>query len=195
MSILSLVLAGGCTKPQPPPRTAAPALDTSSEREISYLIEREEQGHTAPAPEDFQFRSGDRFRFRFRPGFPAYMYVANRGSHQAAYRVLFPAGEERSRNPLKAGTPVALPIDAEWLRLDESPGNEYLVLIASTVRLSELEQTAEIPRDTFEAQLAGIERRYQPDSSRRFRDGDWTKFFAAREGDLALVVRLALEHR
>ena len=60
--------------------------------------------------------------------------------------------------------------------------------------LPELGTGTQIGRDQFDAQMAEIERRYQPTSSRRFRDGDWTKFFAARDGDLALVVRMALRH-
>jgi hypothetical protein len=196
LSLLSLAVTSGCTKPQqPPPTTAGSALDTSNEREISYSIEREEQGKAVRVPETFQFKSGDRFRLRFRPGFSAFVYVANRGKGENSYSVLFPLPAERSRNPLAVGTEVVLPNDKEWMRFDKVAGNEYLFLIAASKALVDLEQIgAQIPRDTFESQLAGIERQYQPTSSRRFQDGDLTKFFAAREGDIAIVVRLALQH-
>ena len=195
MCIVAIAVTAACTKPQQPPASAAPALDNSSEREMSYLIEREDHGKAVPVSEDFAFKSGDRFRLRFRPGFKAYIYVANRGANEANYKILFPLPDDHSRNPLAKGQEVALPGDSEWMRFDESPGNEYFVLIASTAALPDIEKAGEeIPRDTFEAHLAKIERIYRPDSSRYFRDANWTKLFAARDGELAIVVRLALAH-
>lgn len=195
-SLTGMLALTGCSKPQAPPTTSAPAFDNSSERELSYLLEREDQGKATPVSEDFNFRSGDRFRIRLSPDFPAYVYVANRGAGQSTYQILFPRASDNVRNPLSKGTSVALPGDTEWFRFDESPGNEYFVLIASTVPLPDIEKAgAQIPRDTFESQLAAIERSYRPDSSRRFQDHNWTKFFAARNGALAIVVRLALQHQ
>jgi hypothetical protein len=195
-SVVGLAATNACDKPQQqPPTRTAPGLDNASEREISYLLLREDSGKAVRVPETFQFQSGEKFRLRFRPGFPAYIYVANRGKGENSYSVLFPLPAERSRNPLPAGTAVGVPNDTEWLRFDKVPGNEYFVLIASSVALPDLEKAgAQIGLDTFEAQLANIERQYQPTSSRRFQDGDWTKFFAAREGDIAIVVRLPLQH-
>ncbi len=190
-SLAALAITSSCTTTQAPPTSSAPVLDTSSEREISYLIEREDQGKLTPVSEDFDFKSGDHFRLSLEPGFPAYIYVANRGKGEDTYKMLFPLAGENSRNPLPKGKQVALPT----LRFDQTPGNEYFVLVASTVALPAFETGgSDIPREVFEASLAKVERSYRPDSSRRFHDGDKTKFFAARDGNLAIVVRLALAH-
>ena len=193
-----LLCAAGCRKDDAPSSASAaahaPVLDLSKERDIAYMIERDDHGKPVATPEDFRFKSGDRFRLRFRPGFAAYIYVVDRGNHEGTYHVLFPTSADRGRNPLAKGTAAVVPGEAEWLKMDQTAGDEYLQLIASTVELPELATGTEIGRDQFDAQMAEIERRYQPTSSRRFRDGDWTKFFAARDGDLALVVRMALRH-
>jgi len=195
-SFLGLLASNACKKPQLPPNGDAPGLHSANERAISYMIERQDGDKAKPVPEDFQFQSGDRFRLRFRPGFPAYIYIANRGADQSSYSILFPQSSNGDHNPLKTGAEVTLPGHQDWLRFDSTPGNENFVVVASTVPLSALDEAGtKIPRDTFETHLTEIEREYRPQSSRRFQDGDWMKFFAAREGDLALVVRLGLQHQ
>jgi hypothetical protein len=191
-----LLATGGCMQNQGPRSSGKPALDTSKERDLSYMIEREVDGQPVVVHgDDLEFRNGERFRVRFRPGFKAYIYVANRGSHQDSYHLLFPAnGADHDQNPLDKGTATSLPPAPAWLKLDQSPGDEYLTLIASTVPLEEFGNTTEIPREKFDSELTDIERQYQPTSSRRFQDGDWTKYFAARDGDLVLVAKLALRH-
>jgi hypothetical protein len=189
-----LLATGGCMQNQRPGASGKPALDTSKERDLSYMIEREVDGRpVVMSGDDLEFRSGERFRLRFRPGFKAYIYVANRGSHQDSYHLLFPASEA-DHNPLDKGTATSLPASPAWLKLDQSPGDEYLTLIASTMPLEEFEKATEIPREKFDSELTDIERQYQPTSSRRFQDGDWTKYFGARDGDLVLVAKLALQH-
>ena len=71
-----------------------------------------------------------------------------------------------------------------------------MAMRVSTVALPDLDTGGNsIPRDQLEGILAGIERQYKPQSSRRFQDADWTKVFAADGGkDIAMVIRLPLKH-
>jgi hypothetical protein len=201
-AVVLAVLASliGCNHVDPPRSSnsstaPSPSLAPTNEREIAYEIDREEQGQPKPVSEQYDFHSDDRFRIRFRPDFAAYIYVVNRGEHEGSYHVLFPSQNEQPQNPLGKGVFAAVPSDTDWLRFDKTPGNEFFFLIASTVSLPDFEQSPLIPRDTFDVELAQVERRYQPSSSHRFQDHNLTKFFAARKGDLALVVRLNLQHQ
>ena len=188
-------LLTGCARKE---ETAGPpAVDKSAESEIDYGIELDDSGNTLRVKEDRAFHSGDRFRFLFRPGFDAYVYLFNRGPGQTSYQALFPNPRIPVRNPIPSGKSVTVPdADAGWLRMDQRKGEENLVLIASVAVLDEMQPTdGAIGRDEFESRLAQVERRCRPTSSRRFEDKDWVKLFAAREkGDLAIVQRLPLLH-
>jgi hypothetical protein len=193
----SLALAGCARKPDADETGAPPAVDKSAEAEIGYAIELEDSGTAVRVKEDRRFHSGDRFRFLFRPGFDAHVYLVNRGPGQASYQVLFPSDRIAVRNPIASGKSVTVPDpDTGWLRMDASHGEENLILIAATAPLEEFSGIgADVGRDEFESKLAAVERRYRPNSSRRFEDGDWVKLFAARgRQDLAIVVRLPLLH-
>jgi hypothetical protein len=175
---------------------AAPALDKSGETDIAYAIEVQQGDDAVLVKEDHKFHSGDRFRLLFRPDFDAHIYVVNRGRGQSTYQTIFP------RRLVEIGTEVRVPGadiggDQGWMRMDAQAGNENLILIAATVPLDELDgMSQEMDREEFEARLATVERKYRPTSSRRFEDKDWVKVFAARgRGEMAIILRLPLEHR
>src|SRR3981081_2819739 len=66
----------------------AQPVDRSEELQIAYAIEVEADSKPKRVKEDETFRSGDGFRFIFKPDFKAYVYVLNRGPHEKAYEIL-----------------------------------------------------------------------------------------------------------
>jgi hypothetical protein len=174
----------------------AQPVDRSEELQIAYAIEVETDGKPKRVREDETFRSGDGFRFIFKPDFKAYVYVLNRGPHEKAYQILFPNSKISIDNPIEPKKEVAIPGGETWLRMDNRKGDEDLVLIASNVQLPDFNTTEKtIDRDTFDERIAHVERRYRPKSSRRFGDGDWVKVFAAgAKQDVAMVLRVPLRH-
>ena len=165
------------------------------EKELAYSIELQQSGSSQRVRESHPFRSHDGFRLLIRPGFPAYLYLLNRGARGSRFRLLFPSEAVTLRNPLPAGQQATVPNDPKWMRMDQNPGEENFIIVASTIALPELNRSPYFDRDHLEGTLADIERRYRPQSSRRFEDGDWVKIFAADGGkDIALVLRIPLKH-
>lgn len=196
-TVVGGLAVAGCSRRRAANDAAPPAVDKSEEAELDYAIELDDSGHSIRVREDRKFHSGDGFRFLFRPGFNAYVYLVNRGPGQQSYQVLFPSERIGVRNPIGKGRLVTVPDPATgWLRMDANQGDENLVLIAASVPLEEFTQMpASVGRDEFESRLAAVERRCRSTSSRRFEDGDWVKLFAAGgKRDLAIVVRLPLWH-
>ena len=177
--------------------SSVPQAAKSAEKQLDYCLEVEQQGQPVRVKETRTFRSGERFRFRFRPGFDSHIYLLNRGPGEDSWSVLFPNAKIAIKNPIHPGSIVTVPDDETgWLRIDNRQGNEHLVLIAATNPLEEFAiASGRISRDDFENKLANIERLYRPASSRRFEDEEWVKLFAAgRSENLAIVLNLPLLH-
>jgi len=180
-----------------PGEPVVPAAEKSDEKQIDYCIEVENAGNPTKVPETREFHSGERFRFRFRPGFESHIYLLNRGAGETSWTVLFPNARIDIKNPIQAGKTVTIPDEqTAWMRIDERKGNEHLVLIAATGPLQEFAvESNAVSRDDFEDRIATIERQYRPTSSRRFEDDGWVKLYAAGPSDkLAIVVNLPLLH-
>ena len=172
-------------------------IEDASEITMAYAIELGEEGGTRKVGEDFRFRSGDRFRLLFRPGFSAYLYIFNQGRGEERYTVLFPNPHDELINPIRANSEVAIPGQEDvWMRLDEQSGDEELIVVASTIALPSLEFRAdEVDGEEFEKNLAQVERQFKPESSRRLEDENWVKLFAGgSQKEMAVVVRLFLRH-
>jgi len=178
------------TKPTPAP------LQPAGEKTFSYAIELQRSGAPQLVKEDYGFHSGDGFRVRFKPGFSSYIYVLNRGNREKSYKLLFPSALVRARNPIASGNEAMIPDDPQkWMRMDEVAGEENFILVASMAPLPDLEDPQRLSVDQVDQALAGIERQYRPQSSRRFADQDWVKVLAADGGkDIALVLRIPLRH-
>jgi len=201
-----IVLLAGCSKVkkaadkggQTGPSTGPPKErnDSSAELQLDYTILLSDGGAAKRIDEKYHFHGGDRFRVRLRPAFDAHVYILNRGPRQDSYLFLYPSPKIAAENPLPANKLATFPSADEWFTLDENPGIENVVLIASPTPLVEFntpERT--IPRDECEDRIALVERDYRPTSSRRFEDREWTKLFAARGAKTAIVLRLPLDHR
>lgn len=174
-----------------------PRTEKTNEKQIDYCVEVDDTGGPSKVAETREFHSGERFRFRFRPGFESHIYILNRGPGESFWTVLFPHPRIDIKNPIHAGKIVTIPDEqTAWLRIDERKGNEHLVLIAATIPLQEFAvESDRVSRDDFEDRIANIERRYRPASSRRFEDDTWVKLFAAGTSDkLAIVLNLPLLH-
>lgn len=182
-------------KDDPSKPTPAP-LRTTEEKTFLYAIELQRPGAPQLVKEDHSFRSGDGFRVRLKPGFSAYVYVLNRGNRENRYKLLFPSSMVRARNPIASGAEAVIPDDPQkWMRMDQVAGEENFILVASMVPLPDMEDPQRLGVDQVDQTLAGIEREYRPQSSRRFEDGDWVKVLAADGGkDIALVLRIPLRH-
>ncbi len=190
--------AKSVASPATPPNEVPAALDKSAEAELAYAIELQVSGNPVPVREDRKFRSGDLFRFVFRPEFDAHVYMVARGPRQANYTVLYPGERASAPNPIPAGEKVTVPnTDVGWLHMDNEKGDENLLLIAATSPLAEFAgMGTTVEREAFESRLAEVERQHHPASYRRFEDGDWVKLFAAKGKDsLAIVLRIPLLHQ
>ena len=77
-------------------------LDTITSSPSAYAIELQVSGNPVPVREDRKFRSGDLFRFVFRPEFDAHVYMVARGPRQANYTVLYPGERASAPNPIPA---------------------------------------------------------------------------------------------
>lgn len=192
---------GGCGRDQVAEKTTVPpAPERPAESAIAYAIQIQGSNEAATDPafvgEDRKFASGDRLRFVFRPEFDAHLYLVNRGPRQSVYQVLFPSERIALHNPIPSGQKLSIPDASGWLRLDAEPGDENLILVASTAAIPEFDGLGPtVDRDDYESRLAQVERRSRPRSSRRFEDGDWVKLFAARgKENLAIVLRIPLLH-
>lgn len=191
----------GPTKPLPTTQPKAGVKDASTlktvgEKEFAYAMELQEPNGSRRVREDHTFRSRDGFRIWFKAGFPAHVYLLNRGQRESRFRLLFPSPAVSLRNPLRSGEEVVIPNDPKtWMRMDRNSGEENFVIVAATIALVELEKSRGMGRDEVEGILADIQRRYGTQTSRRFEDGDWVKIFAADGGkEMALVLRIPLKH-
>jgi len=177
---------GACSR-----REAASGGGAELQLDYAILID---QGEPTPVAGNHHFRSGDRFRVQLRPQFPAYLYLLNRGADANEYSFLYPHDRVAQTNPVGASQTVTLP-GGEWYTLDNRPGLENLVLLASTHAMPDFAgASGPVPRDRFEATLAVLERDHGPVSSRRMEDKHWVKLFATCREDTVLVVRLPLDH-
>jgi hypothetical protein len=187
-------------------RSAPPeGLGGAPELQLDYSIVLNDNGTGRRVGEKYHFRSGDQFRIEVRPAFAAYVYLLNRGPREANYAFLFPAPKE-FENALPQNRVIALPRASEWFTLDNKPGVENVLLIASAHSVMEFNTPERsIQRDEFEDRIALVERDGRPASSRRFEDQDWVKVFAAPSSRMAspqnapdktvIVLRLPLDHR
>ena len=173
-------------------------LDTITSSPSAYAIELQVSGNPVQVREDRKFRSGDLFRFVFRPEFDTHVYMVAREPRQANYTVRYPGDRASAPNPIPAGEKVTVPnTDVGWLHMDNEKGDDTLILIASTAPLAEFAgMGTTVEREDFESRLAEVERQHHPASYRRFEDGDWVKLFAAKgKESLAIVLRIPLLHQ
>lgn len=121
------------------------------ELEAEFVYERS-GGGTARILEGSSLPSGTRYRLAFEPGQAAHVYAYQVDSAGRVFP-FFPNPEfSPARNPVGAGQKLRLP-DGGWaFELDETPGAEELVVVASRVALPAVDRV-------FEALRAGMQLR------------------------------------
>jgi hypothetical protein len=99
---------------------------------VRYWVEVvDARGGQRRATSDQVFRAGDRIRLHVTSNRDGYLTLVNLGS-SGRTTVLFPQASAGSTNFVKAGTDYAVP-PGTYLRFDETPGEETLVLALSPV--------------------------------------------------------------
>ncbi len=102
---------------------------------IAYWIEhRTRDGKVSKTSISREFRSGERVRLQIKPNRPGYLYVLNIGSTGTS-QVLFPLGGEE--NTVVANETYSVP-GRGFMRFDDNPGVETLLVMLSTRPLSSL---------------------------------------------------------
>jgi hypothetical protein len=124
---------------------------------VNAEIEVERNGRRERVPESHEFRSGDRFWLHVTVNQDAYVYVLNRtltgnGAASRGIKVLADADKKATAPPpntyvlvhpvpgsqpaaLRRGVATVLPGAGEHFSMDEVPGAEKLLIIASATRL------------------------------------------------------------
>jgi hypothetical protein len=122
------------------------------------------EGRESKVPINYAFRSGDQLKFRFETNKDAYVYVLHRtigGEHMEryeglrgmdvireddrrdhrgdSYELLFPSSAAGGNNFIPAHRVVSIPGDSRNFRMDDRPGYEKLIVVASTKPLTELD--------------------------------------------------------
>ena len=163
---------------------------------VTFRYGLEVEDHDGPqlVDEDFEFRSGDRFRFVVGTESVLYAYLFNRGSGEGSYTQLYP--ETERADALPTDREVTVPQDG-WYRMDAVAGLERMVLVVATEPVDELEFLDEraLRADAFDERLGDLERTYRPERFRRRRVDGRVELVAEGLEDIMLVaVRVPLEH-
>ncbi len=149
-----------------------------------------------------RFHSGDRFRLRLAANHNGYLYIFNKDESDTVRR-LFPNPRiNRGRNYVRSYTAYQVP-PTSWLRFDENPGEEQVLVILALAPVDELEEL-EVADDGV---LPAREWERVEDLFRRLRgteaggngaeEGDGEESFLIQtrtEGTNALAVRFTLRH-
>lgn len=122
-------------------------------------------------------------------------YYSKRDGESVA--LLFPSIDYKG-HLTAAGATVTVPTrDGSWIRMDQQPGTEHFVLLASTVSLPELEtETRELPTQRFEGVLQRVGRDLRPSGLWRVAVADGIGLSArVGSGPVAILERVALSHQ
>jgi hypothetical protein len=106
-------------------------LETDARRELTVLVSLQSlsAGHEVDGVPEL--RAGDRYRLALEPSRDSYLYAVQIDSWGNG-AVLFPNAElSGESNPLRGGSRHWLPDGGRWLTLDERPGKETVVVVAS----------------------------------------------------------------
>lgn len=92
--------------------------------------------------EGSQLLSGSSYAMSFRPRTDCYVYIFQADSRQGLFQ-LFPRPEAAgSQNPSRAGRRYRVPLPGQWLRLDQRPGRERILVVLSRRPLPALQAEA-----------------------------------------------------
>ena len=172
---------GRAIRDEPQVRDWGGQSSAAREMSLNYVVELAREGEPSKVPDGYQFRSGARFRFVITVDFPAYVYLLYSKRDGDSVALLFRSGDSKG-NLTPAGAVVTVPTrDGSWIKMDQQPGTEHFVLVASTVSLPELEtENRELPTQGFEGVLERVDRDLRPSGLRRVRVADGVETFGPR---------------
>lgn len=110
---------------------------------VTYWVELvARDGQKKRITTDHVFRGGDRIKLHVQSNRDGYLYLANIGSTGRSH-MLFPhAGMGVGSNSIRANVDYEVPY-ASYIRFDENPGEETLLIMLSPVPMGEMAPTVE----------------------------------------------------
>ena len=163
IGLAALVMIGGgawlALKPSAPASTNAPSAQPSPSAitaqalpsapatpivplSVELGVVKEAQGNLILLNEGASLRPADNFAVLVKPGGTSYVYIWQTDSSGEVFRVFPNSDFHPQGNPVPAGKLVWLPWtknQRQWFHLDQNPGEEEIVIVASSVPLRELE--------------------------------------------------------
>jgi hypothetical protein len=175
--------------------SAGPAPAT--EVQFRYALQMAGDDQPQIVPPSHVFHSGDRFRLLLRsPDKSNALYVFYEDRASGRMQTLYPApGQSRGLDNSDAGETVSVPPgDGAWIRLDQNPGDERFVVIASVNQLAALPVDPNgCTRDEFDQALKQIGKEQRVREAKSIPGPEWTDESAA--GAAVLVARLVVQHQ
>ena len=156
-----LVLGGGAwfmLKPQTPAVTQAPPVAPAAPAPAAPqatpaapvatiaielgVVKEQTGGKISLLNEGDPLRATDNFAVFVKPGSPSYIYIWQTDSSGEVFRVFPNSDFNPQGNPVSAKTEVWLPVakgQRQWFHLDQNPGEEEIIIVASADPLQDLE--------------------------------------------------------
>jgi hypothetical protein len=107
-----------------------------SRPDVAVVVTYERDGQARPLPVGGVLTANDRYRVTFTPSEASYVYVYQVGPNRA--QPIFPSAElSTATNPVKARQTYDVPSTDQWLRLDETPGDGEIVVVAARHELTD----------------------------------------------------------
>ena len=130
------------TAPAPAAPQATPAGPVSNIVVELGVVKEQTGGKISLLNEGDPLRAADNFAVFVKPDNPSYVYIWQTDSSGEVFRVFPNSDFNPQGNPVPAKTEVWLPVakgQRQWFHLDQNPGEEEIVIVASTDPLQDLE--------------------------------------------------------
>ncbi len=134
--------SGAPTLPTPPTPQATPPAPVSTIAVELGVVKEQTGGKISLLNEGDSLRAADNFAVIVQPEKPSYIYVWQTDSSGEVFRVFPNSDFNPQGNPVSAKTEVWLPVaknQRQWFHLDQNPGEEEIVIVASADPLQDLE--------------------------------------------------------
>ena len=164
-----------------------------------------------PVDANSTFRAGDQIRISLESNTDGYLYILNQGT-SGAWNYIFPhLTINDGDNFIRKGLEYTIP-PRSWLRFDETPGNDVLIILLSKIRLDPFESgivrqqrasaqrpvTAEIIRelnDRIKTRELVFSQEYAPIQNQRVEKAQIQNSYAVNlNPDSYFVTQLVLRH-
>lgn len=207
----------------PPPESkpaesqSVPVLRTDLSELQQYIgiryrvVQLWEDCEQVPVDVNSTFRAGDQIRISLESNTDGYLYILNQGT-SGAWNYIFPhLTINNGDNFIRKGLEYTIP-PRSWLRFDETPGDEVLIIVLSKIRLDPFESgivrqqrasaerpvTAEIIKelnDRIKTRALVFSQEYAPVQHQRVEKAQIQNSYAVNlNPDSYFVIQLVLRH-